>query len=403
MVERALYNIAFSDQWGRQMRFINGPRQVGKTTLAKQKLSQEKTPNLYYLWDLRSVRNRYKENELFFTADKLSGKHKAWLCFDEIHKMPKWKNILKGVYDSSFEHYNFIITGSAKLDIARRSGDSLSGRYFSFHLYPLCLREAGGGDLRLAVPVSAEAFIKRQLDLTPAKTSALDSLLEYSGFPEPFGSQSNAFHAKWAQDYLDTVIKEDVSMLTRIANKEDIYDLYNLLPQMAGSIISESSLGAHLEISQPTVKSYLKRLEDFYLGFKVHPWTKNIKRALVKASKFYLYDWTRIEDEGARFENYLAVELKTLISLFNDATGADYGLYFIRNKQKEETDFLITHAGKPWLMVEAKLSDAGISRHHFETQRALDGVPFVQVCRKRDVCMMQAKNAYRISVDRFLV
>jgi len=403
MIERALYKIAFTDKWGRQMRFINGPRQAGKTTLAKQKLTREKTQALYYLWDLRAVRNRYKENELFFTADRMPGKTKAWLCFDEIHKMPKWKNILKGIYDSSFEDYHFIVTGSSKLDIMRRAGDSLSGRYFSFHLYPLCLREVGGGDLGLTVPASSKAFIKRQLDLAPAKKGVLDSLLEYSGFPEPFSVQRKEFHAKWAQDYLDTVIKEDVSMLTRISNKEDIYDLYNLLPQMVGSIISESSLGARLEISQPTVKSYLKRLEDFYLGFKVHPWTKNIKRALVKASKFYLYDWTRIKDDGARFENYLAVELKTRLSLFNDATGSDFNLYFIRNKQKEETDFLITCNDKPWLILEAKISDSTISRHHLETRRALGRIPLVQVCRKSGVCMMQAKDVYRISADRFLI
>ena len=133
MIERRLFNIVFSKEWGRQMRFITGPRQSGKTTLAKLKLKEEHSEKLYYLWDLRSVRNRYKDNELFFTADQIStGNEHPWVCFDEIHKMPRWKNILKGIYDTSSGQYNFIITGSAKFDISRRAGDSLSGRFFDF-------------------------------------------------------------------------------------------------------------------------------------------------------------------------------------------------------------------------------------------------------------------------------
>lgn len=404
MINRALYNIAFSPEWGRQMRFITGPRQCGKTTLARQKLKKENDENLYYLWELRSVRNRYKENELFFTTDKMPGKIKSWVCFDEIHKLPRWKNILKGIYDSSFEHYNFIVTGSAKFDLTRRAGDSLSGRYFTFHLFPLSLSE-----LNNSIPCTeitfdtATDFIKQKLDRAAAKSDSLSALLEYGGFPEPFLSQSAKFHAKWVQDYLDTVIKEDISILTRISNKEDIYDLYKLLPEMVGNIISESSLGAHLEISQPTVKDYLRRLEDFYLGFKVHPYSRNIKRALVKASKFYLYDWTVIKDAGFRFENYLAVELKNMVTMLSEALAEDFGLYFVRNKQKEETDFLIVKSGKPWLLVEAKLSDVPVESHHFQTQAQLGGIPLVQICRSEGVCLMQSKNVYRLSASRFLI
>jgi len=141
MIKRKLYNIAFSSQWGRQMRFITGPRQVGKTTLARQKLHYEKSETLYYLWDLRSVRQKFKKHELFFTEDALNTERKLWICFDEIHKMPKWKNILKAVFDETSDRYQFIITGSAKLNIVRRAGDSLAGRYFTFHLLPLTLDE----------------------------------------------------------------------------------------------------------------------------------------------------------------------------------------------------------------------------------------------------------------------
>ena len=401
MIKRNLYDIAFSSRWGRQMRFITGPRQVGKTTLARQKLHDEKSETLYYLWDLRRVRQRYKEHELFFTEDRLDPARKLWICFDEIHKMPKWKNILKAAFDETSDRYQFIVTGSAKLDIVRRAGDSLAGRYFTFHLLPLTLDEVYSGcSPQTEVPEFARDFIDIVIDTRPAPQEALMQLLAYSGFPEPFLKQSRAFHKKWARDYLETIIREDIGALTRIIDREYIFDLYNLLPEMVGSPVSQSSLASHLQISPATVKNYLRRLEDFYLTFSIRPYSKNIKRSLLKSGKYYLYDWTRINNEGSRFENYVACELKALLTLWGDASGEEFSLFYIRNKQKQETDFLVVRNGMPWLLVEAKLTDGSIDRHHFETIRALDGVPFMHVCLEPNVASMEKRNVYRISANR---
>ena len=325
MIERTLYHIAFSEDWGRQMRFITGPRQSGKTTLSKLKLEKENSERLYYLWDLRSVRNHYKENELFFTQDASQSRNKSWVCFDEIHKMPKWKNILKGVYDQTEQYYQFIVTGSAKFNISKMAGDSLSGRYFTFHLFPLCLGELKNAR-RLAenIPQNAFDFIRQKLDCKAGGKEYLTSLLEYGGFPEPFLRQSKKFYRKWSEDYLDRVINEDIGSLTRIIDKEHLYDLYRLLPEMTGSPVSQQSLASHLELSVPTIKNYLKRLSDFYLAFKISPYSKNIKRSLLKASKVYLYDWARIKDQPKRFENYVACEIQNLIHFWMDASGEKY-------------------------------------------------------------------------------
>lgn len=401
MIKRNLNDIAFSSQWGRQMRFITGPRQVGKTTLARQKLHDEKSEALYYLWDLRSVRQRYKEHELFFTEDALDPARKLWICFDEIHKMPKWKNILKAAFDETSDQYQFIVTGSAKLDIVRRAGDSLAGRYFTFHLLPLTLDEVYSGcSIQTGVPEFARDFIDIVINTRPAPQEALMQLLAYSGFPEPFLKQSRVFHKKWARDYLETIIREDIGALTKIIDREYIFDLYNLLPEMVGSPVSQSSLASHLQISPATAKNYLRRLEDFYLTFSIRPYSRNIKRSLLKSGKYYLYDWTRINNEGSRFENYVACELKTMLTLWGDASGEDFSLFYIRNKQKQETDFLVVRNGMPWLLVEAKLTDGSIDRHHFETIRALDGVPFMQVCLEPNVASMEKRNVYRISANR---
>lgn len=401
MIRRNLYDIAFSPQWGRQMRFITGPWQTGKTTLARQKLDEEKSEQLYYLWDLRSVRQRYKDNELFFTADLMDPAKKLWICFDEIHKMPKWKNILKAAFDETSDQYQFIVTGSAKLNIVKRAGDSLAGRYFTFHLMPLTLNEVYfDRSEQIDVPKSALEFIEIALDSAHASQESLEQLLELSGFPEPFLEQSHAFHNKWSKDYLDTVISEDIGALTRIVDREYIFDLYNLLPEMVGSPISQSSLASHLQISPATVKNYLRRLEDFYLAFSIRPYSENIKRSLLKAGKYYLYDWSRINNRGTRFENYVACEIKTQLMLWGDATGENFTLFYIRNKQKQETDFLVVKNGVPWLLMESKLTDSSIDKHHFETIRALNGVPFVQVCLEPNIVSMQKRNAYRISACR---
>lgn len=383
------------------MRFITGPRQVGKTTLARQKLHYEKSETLYYLWDLRSVRQKFKKHELFFTEDALNAERKLWICFDEIHKMPKWKNILKAAFDETSDRYQFIITGSAKLDIVRRAGDSLAGRYFTFHLLPLTLDEVySSSSIQNTIPESARDFVDIVIDSAPVPQEALEQLLTYSGFPEPFLEQSRAFHNKWAHNYIETVVREDIGALTRIVDREYIFDLYNLLPEMVGSPLSQSSLASHLQISPTTVKNYLRRLEDFYLTFSIKPYSKNIKRSLLKAGKYYLYDWSKIKNRGLRFENYVACELKTLIMLWGDASGEDFSLFYIRNKQKQETDFLILRDGVPWLLVEVKLTDGSIDRHHFETIRALNGIPFIQVCMSPDVASLEKRNVYRMSANR---
>lgn len=409
MINRRIHAVAFAESWGRQMRFITGPRQAGKTTLAKEKLREEGREDLYFLWDLRRTRQMYKENELFFTAGTLGRPESQWVCFDELHKVPQWKNMLKGMFDQTAERYRFIVTGSAKLNLLRaklnllrKAGDSLAGRYFTFHLFPLSLDEVKGSAMDTTAPASATAFIDRRLSAEPAPQESLDQLLEYGGFPEPFLRANRAFHRKWSRDYVDTVIREDIGTLTQIVDRERLYDLYGLLPEAVGRPISEASLARHLETGPMTVKRYLGRLEDFYLAFAVRPYFRSIKRSLLKAGKYYLYDWTAHRDPGRRFENYVASELMSRLAFWSDASGDAYQLHYIRNKEQQETDFLIVKDGVPWLLLECKSSDGPIDGHHFVTRDALGGVPLVQVCQAPGVCLLQKTGVYRISANRLL-
>ena len=106
---------------------------------------------------------------------------------------------------------------------------------------------------------------------------------------------------------------------------------------------------------------------------------------------------------ATKFENYVAVELFIKINLWNDATGEDFKLHYIRDKRKKESDFLITKNDDPWLLVEAKNSDSQIEKHHLENRNALGNIPLIQVCREDNVCMQQKKGIYRISASRFFV
>lgn len=404
MIRRQLHSLAFSETWGRQMRFIVGPRQAGKTTLAKMQLAEAGCTQLYYPWDSRAVRDRYRQDELFFTADlPARASRLPWVCFDEIHKMPKWKNILKGIFDQVQGQLFLTVTGSAKLDLAKTAGDSLAGRYFTFTLLPLSLSEVDGkavAGVMPAAPESALEFISRRLDGAPVAQTALDALLRFSGFPEPFVRQNALFHRKWANDYVDTVIREDIAQLTRIIERENIHHLYRLLPEMAGSPISESSLAGHLQTSPPTVKNHLRRLADFFLAFPVPPYSRNIKRAILKARKWYLYDWSQVPDPAARFETYVACEMRALTQLWSDASGVMFDLFHIRDKMKRETDFLVTRDGAPWLLVEAKLADHPVDEQHLVHAAALGHVPLVQVCAAPGIAVRQRQGVFRLSATR---
>ena len=405
MLARNIQTLAFADTWGRQMRFIAGPRQAGKTTLAKMQLARVGCERLYFPWDARSVRDRYREDELFFTADLPELKASLpWVCFDEIHKLPKWKNILKSVFDQTQDRLRLVVTGSAKLNLLKSAGDSLAGRYFTFHLLPLTLAEVAGCarvNATPAVPVSAADFVAGRIDASPVGQDVLEALLTFGGFPEPFLRQNKAFHRKWSADYVDTVIREDIGQLTRIIDRESLHHLYSILPEMVGTPLSEASLAGHLQSSPPTVKNYLRRLADFYLAFPVPPYSRNIKRAILKARKCYLYEWSRINDAGARFENYVACELTAMLQLWNDASGVSFGLFHIRDKMKRETDFLITRENEPWLLLETKLTDRPVDSQHLLHREALGGIPLVQVCQEAGIACKQREGVCRLSATRW--
>lgn len=403
MKERILEKICFSKDFGRQMRFIAGPRQSGKTTLARSFLKTSHSESLYYNWDEKSIRlNFLSDPHFFYETIKKEGIKKPWICFDEIHKTKNWKNFLKAHFDHYENRLNTIVTGSARLNLFRRSGDSLAGRYFLFHLYPFSLSELNQRSILKEVKLDAVSFIESRLD-TNIKNSRqnLNNLLSYGGFPEPLFKASESFHRIWQRDYLEKLIYEDIKDLSYIKNLDDISLLVKLLPERIGNPLSINSLKENLELNHETVRNYIKYLNLLYLTFQIKPYSKRQKYSVKKEQKLYFHDWTRIFDESCKFENFVACELLSLISLWTDAGLTNAELYYLRQKDKSETDFLIIKDNRPWLMIEVKLNATNIDPHHYRLSEILGNIPVVQIVLSGDHIIKKNNNTFVISAHRF--
>ncbi len=359
----------------KSMIFLSGPRQSGKTTLAKI-ISRSFTNSLYFSWDIPRDRLRLFENPAFFEDVQRKDSSLPLIVFDEIHKYKDWKNYLKGVYDRFHDDYKFLVSGSGRLDIYQKGGDSLAGRYLLFHLWPLTIAELGRRQRGI------KEFLKDPLRMDMEEKDELRSiwrrLSRFSGFPEPYLAGRTATYNRWSNTYSQQLIREDIRDLTGIKSAGDLEMLYRLMPSKVGSPISIPSLARDLRVSYNSVQSWISAFERFYLVFSITPWTRKIARAIRKERKIYLWDTPQIQEHPARFENMVATELWRAVTTWTDLGCGLFSLHFIKNKEQQEVDFLIADRNRPLLLIEAKISDTEPSFPLKKFQSAL-GVPAVQL------------------------
>ena len=324
------------------MVFLVGPRQCGKTTLARQIMG--KTGGAYFNWDVEEHRRVLRQGAL---PEKAS----LWV-FDELHKLRNWRNWLKGQFDMHRSRHQILVTGSACLDVFHRGGDSLQGRYFLHHLHPFTLAELLG---RKELPDSSTDVEGRILEPAPSATAALlEDLSRLGGFPEPFLSGSDRQAARWRRGYGSALIREDIRSLESLQDLEKVERLYDRLPDCVGSVLSINSLREDLEVAFETVRNWLMVLERTYALFRLPPLGAPRIRAVKKSQKPYLWDWARVESPGARFENLLAVHLLRLCDYLGDVCGESVELRYFRDVLGHEVDFILLRKGKPWMAIEAK-------------------------------------------------
>jgi predicted AAA+ superfamily ATPase len=385
---------------GDRMSFIAGPRQVGKTTMLRNYLKEEGLVGRYHNWDTPTVRAAFRRDPEFF-MEGVSSRALEPVVFDELHKIPKWKSHLKGMFDAWQGRVRFIVTGSARLDFMRKSGDSLLGRYFLFRKLPLHPRECIDvttfvdwfpGDSPRVAPTSSAAWL-----------AASRQLFETSGFPEPFLSGSQRFLNRWRVDHLSLLVTEDLSELTKIEQVLRVEELAELLRARTGSPLSTNRLAQDLGAGFPTVKRWLDALELVYLTFRIPPYATKLARAVRKEPKLYFWDWSLVESEGARFENMVAVHLMRAISSWNERGFGPYDLHYVRTKDGDEVDFLITEKRKPKLLIEAKQTDEHVSSSFFRLRAKLGVQSALWVVQKPGVLRQhREEGVWTMSIDRLL-
>ncbi len=319
----------------KKMVFVGGPRQVGKTTLAKGLLAKHFSAGRYFNWDFDEDRLDIL-NQRWAKQDKL-------LIFDELHKYPRWKSWIKGQFDVRREDHAFLVTGSARLDVYRRGGDSMMGRYHYWRLHPFSLDEIPPG-------------------ISPK--DAFDRLMTVGGFPEPFLDGDERAARRWRRERFDRVLREDVRDLENVRQIQMLGLFLEALRQRVGSPVVLSHIAADLQISPKTAKAWLEVLEKMYLVFCVRPYTKNLARAVQKPPKVFFFDNADVRgDQGARFENLVASHLLKRLHRQEDRDGYTTELRYIRDKEGREVDFAIVKDGQLQELIEVKWADKSVSRH----------------------------------------
>ena len=310
------------------MVFLGGPRQVGKTTFGLALLgAQDKRHAGYLNWDDPRVRPDLLRGEL--------PSQQELIVLDEIHKFPRWRNLVKGMYDTEGDHISFLVTGSARLDHYRKGGDSLQGRYHYYRLHPFTL-----GELQAS-----------------ASTADVQALLQFGGFPEPLLAGNAQIWRRWQRERLARVVYEDLRDLESVREVALVELLVEALPDRVGSPLSVRSLSEDLEVAHATVNRWLEILENLYVCFRIPPFGGPRIRAVKKERKLYLWDWSQTPDPGPRFENLVACHLLKYCHCIEDTQGHRMELRFIRDTDLREVDFVVLQDNEPAFAVDCKTGE----------------------------------------------
>jgi hypothetical protein len=340
----------------RQMALVAGPRQVGKTTTCRGLASR----GGFLSWDNQDHREvilggpRSVSEHLGIDRP---GRRKSTVVFDELHRYGRWKTFLKGFFDTYEERVRVLVTGSSRLDVYRRGGDSMMGRYFLYRMHPLSVGEL----LRPEVPDG---------EIRPARAPdepSFRALWEHGGFPEPFVQRDPRFSRRWRELRTHQLVREDVRDLTRIRELDQMEHLVTLLNEYSGAQLSYSSLARELRISVDSMRRWIECLCSLHHGFLVRPWFRNVARSLRKEPKWYCTDWSRVSEPGQRAETFVACHLLKAVQGWTDLGFGAFQLAYVRDKEAREVDFLVLRDRRPWFLVEVKTTETRVSpalEHH---------------------------------------
>ncbi len=333
----------------RQMAFVSGPRQVGKTTICRS------TATAYLNWDnidhRRLILKGPQAVAEHLDLDRLAA-GPVVIVFDELHKHLRWKSFLKGFFDTYEDRTRILVTGSARLDVFRRGGDSLMGRYFLYRMHPISVAEC------LHTDPPDTSLIRPPSQIPPEDWKAL---WEHGGFPEPFLRREPSFSRRWRTLRQDLLMREDTRDAARIEDLGALEVLGAILAERSGQQLIYSNLAREVGVAVDTIRRWVDLLDRLYYGFRLRPWFKNVTRSLRKEPKWFLRDWSGIADAGARAETFVACHLLKAVEGWTDLGLGTFELRYLRDKEKHEVDFIVIRDRQPWFLVEVKTGPSKIS------------------------------------------
>jgi predicted AAA+ superfamily ATPase len=313
---------------------IIGPRQVGKTTLAKSIRNKLGKKSIYLDLELQQDLNKL-ENPEYFLED-----HKDdCVIIDEIQIMPELFPVMRGMVDRHRVPGRFIILGSASPSLIRNSSDSLAGRISYTRLAPLNILE-----------------IPQVYDMKKHWF--------FGGFPEPFLSKEASFSQKWIHNFIQAYSERDLPMLGLTSSPLLTRRLLQMLANYQGGIWNASNFGKSLGLTYPTVNRYLELLEEAFLVTRLYPFSHNIKKRLVKSPKVYIRDsgilhslasvtnFDQLQGNvliGNSWEGYVMEQIKQMLP-------PNFDIYFYRTHNGAECDLVIVQGLKPVSAIEIKYS-----------------------------------------------
>ncbi len=350
-----------------KMVLLSGPRQVGKTTLARQIVPE----NAYFNWDIADQREKILRREWPIGEN-------LW-AFDEIHKYAKWRNYLKGLYDQFHGQTEFLVTGSARLDYYRRGGDSLQGRYFFYRMHPFSFAEAG--------------FLSKK---------DLHHMLQTGGFPEPMLNGTERFHRRWSRDYRTRLIREDLVSLENVKDIGSLELLSMLLSSRVGSPLSASSFSNDVHVSPKTVQNWIQILERLYSIFLISSFRENSLRSVRKEKKHYFWDWAQVSELPARAENFVASHLLKYVHLLQDSQGIDMELKYFRDTDGREVDFIVTEKNIPVMAIEVKWQSTDVHKPLTYFKKKFPGTEVMQVHFEGDREYQTTEGVLVLPVEKLL-
>ncbi|NBB78464.1 MAG: AAA family ATPase [Verrucomicrobia bacterium] len=353
------------------MALISGPRQVGKTTTCRD------LGDVYLDWDNEDHRTLILQGPgavaTYAGVERLS-QAPVRIVFDELHKYKRWKQFLKGFFDTYESRFRIMVTGSSRLDVYRQGGDSLMGRYFLYRMHPLSVGELCRNEPAVdGLP-------------TPSRLPDEDwqALWQFGGHPEPFLKRSSRFSGRWQKLRRQQLLREDIRDATSIQDLDQLSVLARLLAASSGDPLIYSELAKKIRVSENTIRSWVTTLRAFHFGFVVRPWFRNVSKALRKEPRWFLRDWSGIDDPGKRAETFCACHLSKAVETWTDLGMGQFELCYLRDLQKREVDFVVIRDGQPWFLVEAKYRNTRLSKSLAYFQQQTEAPHAFQIATEAD-------------------